>query len=186
MRSKCRFSRICCRDRHRRRTCAVSCFDRPSEGLPMRNWPSFARCHREGSFYSVRHLRGVGRRWASGRAKPVFTKAGWFPRGKPDPSWRRSSKAAGRNRVLRGDGRGFGGAQRQANLNALSTSACVRSGGQARHLEFPSAISSLQKRASVGAAQTVTADVVRILTILNPRGLNFGVFVAGLGKRFNQ
>lgn len=85
-------------------------------------------------------------------------------------------------------GAGYGGAQRQANLNALLEKAhAYESSGRRGVWNFLRYIELARNSASVGAAQTVTADVVRILTIHKSKGLEFPVvFVAGLGKRFNQ
>ncbi len=84
-------------------------------------------------------------------------------------------------------GAGFGGAQRQANLNALLDKAHAFEQSGARGVwNFLRQIDLAENTASIGAAHTVTADVVRILTIHKSKGLEFPVaFVAGLGKRFN-
>ncbi|NLI53225.1 MAG: helicase-exonuclease AddAB subunit AddA [Clostridiales bacterium] len=85
-------------------------------------------------------------------------------------------------------GAGVSGEQRQANLNALLDKAHAFEGAGARGVwNFLRHLALAEDTASVGAAQTVTADVVRILTIHKSKGLEFPVvFVAGLGKRFNQ
>ncbi len=84
-------------------------------------------------------------------------------------------------------GAGYGGAQRQANLDALLDKAHAFERGGARGVwNFLRQIDLAANTAAVGAAQTVTADVVRLLTIHKSKGLEFPVvFVAGLGKRFN-
>jgi ATP-dependent helicase/nuclease subunit A len=85
-------------------------------------------------------------------------------------------------------GAGVSGAQRQANLNALLDKAhAFEAAGSRGVWNFLSHLALAQDNASVGAAQTVTADVVRILTIHKSKGLEFPVvFVAGLGKQFNR
>lgn len=85
-------------------------------------------------------------------------------------------------------GAGYGGAQRQANLNALLDKAhAFESTGSRGVWKFLRQIDLAKSGASVGAAQTITADVVRILTIHKAKGLEFPVvFVAGLGKQFNR
>jgi len=85
-------------------------------------------------------------------------------------------------------GAGYGGAQRQANLNALLDKAhAFESAGSRGVWNFLHHLELAQSGASVGAAQTVAADVVRILTIHKSKGLEFPVvFVAGLGKSFNR
>ena len=83
-------------------------------------------------------------------------------------------------------GASYGGAQRQANLDALLSRAhAFESGGGRglwsilRHMELAS------YGASLGAAQTLSANVVRILTIHKSKGLEFPyVFVTQLGARF--
>ncbi len=84
-------------------------------------------------------------------------------------------------------GAGYGGAQKQANLNALLDKAhAFEQSGSRGIWNFLRQIDLAENTASIGAAQTVTADVVRILTIHKSKGLEFPVvFVAGLGKRFN-
>ena len=84
-------------------------------------------------------------------------------------------------------GAGYGGAQKQANLNALLDKAHAFEQSGARGIwNFLRQLDLAENTASIGAAQTVTADVVRILTIHKSKGLEFPVvFVAGLGKRFN-
>jgi ATP-dependent helicase/nuclease subunit A len=85
-------------------------------------------------------------------------------------------------------GAGVNGAQRQANLNALLDKAHAFEQAGARGVwNFLHQIDLAENNASVGAAQTLAADVVRILTIHKSKGLEFPVvFVAGLGKRFNM
>ena len=85
-------------------------------------------------------------------------------------------------------GAGVSGAQRQANLDALLQKAHAFEAAGARGIwSFLRHLALAQNNASVGAAQTVTADVVRILTIHKSKGLEFPVvFVAGLGKQFNR
>ncbi len=85
-------------------------------------------------------------------------------------------------------GAGIGGEQKQANLNALSEKAHVFESAGARGIwNFLRHLSLAESRATIGAAQTVTADVVRVLTIHKSKGLEFPVvFVAGLGKPFNR
>lgn len=85
-------------------------------------------------------------------------------------------------------GAGPGGAQRQANLNALLDKAhAFEQAGSRGVWTFLRQIDLAENNASVGAAQTLAADVVRILTIHKSKGLEFPVvFVAGLGKRFNM
>ncbi|HWQ06989.1 MAG TPA: UvrD-helicase domain-containing protein [Feifaniaceae bacterium] len=84
-------------------------------------------------------------------------------------------------------GAGQNGAQRQANLNALLDKAHVFEQSGSRGVwNFLRQLDLAESTASVGAAQTVTADVVRILTIHKSKGLEFPVvFVAGLGKKMN-
>ena len=85
-------------------------------------------------------------------------------------------------------GAGYGGAQRQANLNALLDKAhAFEAAGSRGVWNFLRHIELAESGASVGAAQTIAADVVRILTIHKSKGLEFPVvFVAGLGKSFNR
>lgn len=85
-------------------------------------------------------------------------------------------------------GAGIGGAQRQANLNALLDKAHVFEAAGSRGVwNFLRHLALAEDNASVGAAQTITADVVRILTIHKSKGLEFPVvFVAGMGKQFNR
>ncbi len=84
-------------------------------------------------------------------------------------------------------GASYGGLQRQANLDALLDKAHAFERGGARGVwNFLRHVELAANNASVGAAQTVTADVVRILTSHGAKGLEFPVvFVSGLGKRFN-
>ena len=85
-------------------------------------------------------------------------------------------------------GAGINGEQRQANLNALLDKAhAFESAGSRGIWSFLHHLALAENNASVGAAQTITADVVRILTIHKSKGLEFPVvFVAGLGKQFNR
>lgn len=82
-----------------------------------------------------------------------------------------------------------GGVQRQANLDALLGRArAFESGperGVAAFLRFMDHAG--QSSARLGAAQQVSADVVRILTIHRSKGLEFPVvFLCQLGRRFNM
>jgi len=85
-------------------------------------------------------------------------------------------------------GAGVSGGQRQANLNALLDKAhAFEAAGSRGVWNFLRHLALAEDNASVGAAQTVTADVVRILTIHKSKGLEFPVvFVAGMGKQFNR
>ena len=85
-------------------------------------------------------------------------------------------------------GAGIGGAQRQANLNALLDKAhAFEAAGSRGVWNFLRHLALAEDNASIGAAQTITADVVRILTIHKSKGLEFPVvFVAGMGKQFNR
>ncbi len=85
-------------------------------------------------------------------------------------------------------GAGIGGEQRQANLDALLDKAHAFEGAGSRGVwNFLRHLALAEDTASVGAAQTVTADVVRILTIHKSKGLEFPVvFIAGMGKQFNR
>jgi ATP-dependent helicase/nuclease subunit A len=85
-------------------------------------------------------------------------------------------------------GAGVSGAQRQANLDALLDKAhAFEAAGSRGVWNFLRHLALAEDNASVGAAQTVTADVVRILTIHKSKGLEFPVvFVAGMGKQFNR
>lgn len=85
-------------------------------------------------------------------------------------------------------GAGFSGEQRQTNLNALLEKAHAFEGAGSRGIwNFLRHLALAENNAGVGAAQTVTADVVCILTIHKSKGLEFPVvFVAGLGKQFNR
>lgn len=82
-----------------------------------------------------------------------------------------------------------GGAQRQANLDALVSRARAFEGGQERgiasFLRFMDHAG--QSSARLGAAQQISADVVRILTIHRSKGLEFPVvLLCQLGRRFNM
>lgn len=85
-------------------------------------------------------------------------------------------------------GAGVNGDQRQANLNALLDKAHAFEGAGSRGVwNFLQHLELAKNNADIGAAQTVAADVVRILTIHKSKGLEFPVvFVAGLGKQFNR
>ena len=85
-------------------------------------------------------------------------------------------------------GAGVNGDQRQANLDALLEKAHVFESAGARGVwNFLRHLALAENNATVGAAQTVTADVVRVLTIHKSKGLEFPVvFIAGLGKPFNR
>ena len=81
-----------------------------------------------------------------------------------------------------------GGEQRLANLNALIRAAqdCDAAGMSGVHgfLRFMENVKATEK---LGAAATVTADVVRIMTVHASKGLEFPVvFYAGLGGTFNR
>ena len=80
-----------------------------------------------------------------------------------------------------------GGAQRQANLDALLDKARAFESGGARGLyAFLRHVELAGRSGSFGAAQTAAADVVRILTIHKSKGLEFPVvFVSQLGAKFN-
>ncbi len=78
-----------------------------------------------------------------------------------------------------------GGAQRQANLDALLSRARANSaeGGLSGFLRF---MDHAKNNANLGRAQAGAADVVRILSMHGSKGLEYPVvFAAGLGKRFN-
>lgn len=81
-----------------------------------------------------------------------------------------------------------GGAQRQANLNALLSRAhAFLSSGLSGLAAFLFHIERASRDAKLGAAQTIEADVVRIMTVHKSKGLEFPVvFLAQLGKKFNQ
>ncbi len=81
-----------------------------------------------------------------------------------------------------------GGEQRIANLEALirAAGACEASGVIGVH-GFVHYMKSAQETKSFGAASTVTADVVRIMTVHASKGLEAPfVFYAGLGGQFNN
>ncbi|MEG1754775.1 MAG: UvrD-helicase domain-containing protein [Clostridia bacterium] len=84
-------------------------------------------------------------------------------------------------------GASYGGAQRQANLDALLARAHAFEATGARGVwSFLRHMQLARSGASVGAAQTLNANVVRILTIHKSKGLEYPyVFVAQLGARFN-
>lgn len=82
----------------------------------------------------------------------------------------------------------IGGDQRLANLDALVRAAadCDAAGMSGVHgfLRFMENVKATQK---LGAAATVTADVVRIMTVHASKGLEFPfVFYGGLGGTFNR
>ena len=81
-----------------------------------------------------------------------------------------------------------GGEQRLANIGALVRAAadCDAAGMSGVHgfLRFMENVKATEK---LGAAATVTADVVRIMTVHASKGLEFPfVFYAGLGGTFNR
>ncbi|MDO4564422.1 MAG: UvrD-helicase domain-containing protein [Clostridia bacterium] len=86
----------------------------------------------------------------------------------------------------------FGGAQRQANLNALIDRAAEfdasMGGGITEFLEY---LESVEKNAKTGASQTAQSNVVRIMTMHRAKGLEFpvvflGNLEAGFGNRGPQ
>ena len=84
-------------------------------------------------------------------------------------------------------GAAFGGRQRQANLDALLNMAHAFEQTGARGVwSFLRHMDLARDNASVGAAQTASANVVRILTVHKSKGLEFPVvFVLQLGARFH-
>lgn len=81
-----------------------------------------------------------------------------------------------------------GGAQRIMNLNALTERARAfdLSGSGGIH-SFLALMDNAAAAADVGASQSVTADVVRIMTVHKSKGLEFPVvYLANLGKAFNR
>ena len=84
-------------------------------------------------------------------------------------------------------GAGYGGKQRQANLQALLSKArALEASGGSGVSAFLRHMNLARSNASIGAAQTAGADVVRILTIHKSKGLEFPVvFALQLGARFN-
>ena len=81
-----------------------------------------------------------------------------------------------------------GGAQRQNNLDALIDEAYAFEKGQERGISaFLRFMDHAGKsNASIGAAQAVGADVVKIMTIHKSKGLEFPVvLMMGMGKPFN-
>lgn len=81
-----------------------------------------------------------------------------------------------------------GGVQRVNNLEALVERARAfdATGGDGVH-GFLTFMDAAAEAADLGASQTVTANVVRIMTIHKSKGLEFPVvFLADLGRRFNR
>lgn len=81
-----------------------------------------------------------------------------------------------------------GGEQRMANLDALTERACTfdKTGNSGVH-GFLHYMENTAASADVGAAQTITANVVRIMTIHSAKGLEFPcVFLASLGSQYNH
>ncbi len=81
-----------------------------------------------------------------------------------------------------------GGEQRLANLSALVRAAadCDAAGMSGVH-GFMRFMENVRATEKLGAAATVTADVVRIMTVHASKGLEFPfVFYAGLGGAFNR
>lgn len=146
--------------------------------------------HREGSFYEAfATCAGSDDGVLSGRANRFLQKLdGYRAESRILPVEALIGKLLDETGFYEEMGAGFGGAQRQANLNALLDKAhAFEAAGKRGIWSFLRHIELAKSGASVGAAQTVTADVVRILTIHKSKGLEFPVvFVAGLGKRFNQ
>ena len=81
-----------------------------------------------------------------------------------------------------------GGEERQANLDALLDKARAFEQSGARGLyAFLRHIELAKSKDDFGAAQTASADVVRLLTIHKSKGLEFPVvFVCQLGAKFNM
>lgn len=81
-----------------------------------------------------------------------------------------------------------GGMQRARNLESLIDRARAfdATGGDGVH-GFLTFMDAAAEAADLGASQTVTANVVRIMTIHKSKGLEFPiVFLADMGKRFNR
>lgn len=81
-----------------------------------------------------------------------------------------------------------GGAQRIMNLDALTERARAFdvSGSGGIH-SFLALMDNAAAAADVGASQSVTANVVRIMTVHKSKGLEFPVvYLANLGKQFNR
>ena len=81
-----------------------------------------------------------------------------------------------------------GGVQRVRNLEALIERARTfdKSGGDGVH-GFLAFMDAAAAAADLGASQTVTSNVVRIMTIHKSKGLEFPmVYLAGMGQRFNR
>ena len=81
-----------------------------------------------------------------------------------------------------------GGVQRVRNLDALIERARAFDANGAGGIHgFLSFIDAAAAAADLGASQTVTANVVRIMTIHKSKGLEFPVvYLAGLGGQFNR
>ena len=81
-----------------------------------------------------------------------------------------------------------GGEQRTANLDALVSEAqSFDAGGNSGVHGFLHYMDNAKETQRLGAASTVTADVVRIMTIHASKGLEFPfVFLGALGRQFNR
>ena len=84
-------------------------------------------------------------------------------------------------------GASAGGGRRQANLDALLLKARVFSSASGHGIwSFLRRIALVKNSVSVGASETLAADVVRILTIHKSKGLEFPfVFLMQMGARFS-